>query len=485
MNTLIYRLQSHRLVRILSLFLLSACFAYVIGRLALDAGKLRWLLGISIIFVIYAISQRRPVLAIYLLMLYIPFMGLIRRLLIPVAGWNSLDPLVIIQPAIVLILGFNWAYRTYIARVPIRDDTVLFRLVRWLLLVDIIQIVNPLQGSLLTGLAGSIYFIVPVLFMVLGREYLNETGVKRLLLTVLVIGVLVALYGYKQFLFGWFPFEETWIRVAGYTALRVYSEIRPVSVFNSGAEYAHYIGLATVIGWVYVLYARARAKLIPLLAVVFLYVNLFIESARGVIVTVTLALAVVTIARARTKWTKVLTLLMVCLSFVALYYGMLNLNTDSDLIYHSVRGLTDPLAEDSTFLGHVRLMVDGFLTGFTNPLGYGLGITSMAAIKFSGKAIGSEVDLSNQFIATGLAGGILYLLIVWKALAKAWKLAKEGSPVFLTIFGILVAEIGQWLTGGHYAVVPIVWMMIGFLDRTIGIRERKRNLENSLDRANA
>ena len=485
MNTLIYRLQSHRLVRILFLFLLSTCCAYLIGRLALDAGKLRWLLGVSIIFVIYAISQRRPVLAICLLMLYIPFMGIIRRLLIPIAGWNSLDPLVIIQPVVVLILGFNWAYRTYIAREPIRDDTVLFRLVRWLLLVDIIQMVNPLQGSLLTGLAGSIFFIVPILFMVLGREYLNETWINRLLLTVLAIGVVVALYGYKQFLFGWFPFEESWLEVAGYTALKVYNEIRPVSVFNSGSEYAHYLGLATIIGWVYVLYARARAKLIPLLAVAFLYVNLFIESARGVIVTVTLALAVVTIMRTRTKWQKGITFLLVCLSFVALYFGILDLNTDSDLIYHSVRGLTDPLAEDSTLLGHVHLMVDGFITGFTNPLGYGLGITSMAATKFSGKVIGSEVDLSNQFIATGLVGGILYVLIVWKALVQSWRLAKEGSPVFLIIFGILIAEIGQWLTGGHYAVVPIVWMMIGFLDKTIGIRERKRNLENSLDRANA
>jgi hypothetical protein len=416
------------------------------------------------------------------MLLYLPFMSLIRRLLIPVAGWSGLDPLLLVAPVTVLLFFANWLYRHYLQREPIRDDTFLFKCVRWMLLVDFLQIFNPLQGSILTGIAGVIYWIVPVCFMIISREFVDEKLLKRIFGIVFVIGILVAAYGFKQFLFGFAYFEELWIELSGYTALMVYSVLRPISTFASGAEYGHYLGVAIIIGWVYVLRGSNALKLPALAGVIFMYINLFIESARGIIVTVTLGMLVITILNARTLWKRLLTACAASAVLALLFVGMGKLNTDNDLIYHSVEGLTDPFGENSTAVGHIHLMGRGFLLGFSNPIGHGLGSTTIAGSKFSGQAFGSEVDLSNKFIATGIAGGLLYFLIIVSVLQQAFRKANSGEPVYLVILGVLIAEAAQWLTGGHYSVLPLIWIMIGFLDKNSA---RRLEHENRMDRPHA
>jgi hypothetical protein len=213
-----------------------------------------------------------------------------------------------------------------------------------------------------------------------------------------------------------------------------------------------------------------------------MYINLFIESARGIIVTVTLGMLVITILNARTLWKRLLT---ACAAFgvlALLFAGMGKLNTDNDLIYHSVEGLTDPFGENSTAVGHIHLMGRGFLLGFSNPIGHGLGSTTIAGSKFSGQAFGSEVDLSNKFIATGIAGGLLYFLIIVSVLQHAFRKANSGDPIYLVILGVLIAGAAQWLTGGHYSVLPLIWIMIGFLDKNSA---RRLKHENRMDRPHA
>jgi hypothetical protein len=475
LNVWVQRVQSHKAVRLAFLLLITFFLAYQIGVKVMNPGYLRLLAGGAVLFLLYALSQRRPVTAIFLLMLYIPFMGFFRRILIPYAGWNSTDPLVIVQPMIVLILTFQWAYEIFIKREPIKDDTALFRLVRWMLVIDILQIFNPIQGSLVIGFSGIIFYIVPVCFMILGREHINEAWIKRIYMMVFIIGILVSLYGYKQFLFGLFPFEEAWVELGGYTALMVYNELRPISTFNSGAEYAHYIAIAAVIGWAYFLTGRTWAKIAGLIGTVFIYTALFVESSRSAILTATLAIAAISIQNTSKQSYKVMTVFAAVLIMVGMYFGMSMISTESDLIYHSVRGLTDPLAEDSTFHIHMQIMLEGFLRGITFPIGHGLGSTSIAASKFNGLTLSSEIDLSNKFMASGIIGGILYLIIIIRVMVMAFKHAKPGNLITLVILGTVISEFGQWLTGGHYSTVPLVWLMIGFLDRYAGRKEKEQS----------
>ncbi|MNI95224.1 hypothetical protein D3C73_1534610 [compost metagenome] len=55
----------------------------------------------------------------------------------------------------------------------------------------------------------------------------------------------------------------------------------------------------------------------------------------------------------------------------------------------------------------------------------------------------------------------------------AFRHAKPGNLISLVILGTVISEFGQWLTGGHYSTVPLVWLMIGFLDRYVGRKEKE------------
>ncbi|WEK54931.1 MAG: hypothetical protein P0Y55_02275 [Candidatus Cohnella colombiensis] len=465
MNIRMSKLLDERWVRAIAIAGFIALMGYMVGKLTLDPSKVRLLLASAFILILMSFSLRKPQISLYMLLFFLPMLGFIRRTLIPVAGWNSLDPLVLVSPAIAFLLVFHWFYLTYIRRTAAVTYTPLFRMIVWMLIVDCIQIFNPAQGSLFTGFAGVLFYIVPMCYYFVGREYLDAKRMKFILATVYSIGLLVALYGYKQYYFGYYSFEEMWVEISGYTALKVYNIMRPISSFSSASEYAFYLAIAIVIGWVYVLRSKGGLKIVGLLGTVFLYSALFVESARGAIVTVTLALVVISILHARKLSNKIAITIIASLVLTGLFIGMSKLNTTNDLIYHSVIGLTDPLGEQSTTIGHVDRMFEGFIKGFSSPLGHGLGSTTIAAGKFNSASVSSEVDLSNQFIATGFVGGILYLISMIIILKLAIQHARR-SAIHLTILGVLIAQAGQWLNGGHYSTVVLIWLLIGFLDKS-------------------
>lgn len=457
--------REHKWITTLGLTLVMGLLAYALGKAALEPGKVRLLLAGAILVVLTAFSQRKPALVMYLLLIYLPFLGFIRRVLIPVAGWNSMDPFVVVGPAMILFLATKWIYDTYLKKEAIPNDSRLFKLVRFMLVIDLLQVANPLQGSLMTGVAGIMFYMAPVCYMILARRHMDERKMRIIIATVFAVGIIISLYGYKQFFFGYSSFENMWVELSGYTALKVYSITRPISTFTSASEYAHYLGVASVIAWVYFLKARFLNKLFALAAVALIYSALFIASARGIIVTATAAMTVISIMSVRSMFHKTVITLVAGAALAGLFVGISKLNTENDLIYHSVVGLTDPLGEESTTVGHWHLMIEGFKKGITNPLGHGLGSTTIAAGKFSGNAVSSEVDLSNKFLATGLLGGGAFLLILFKTLGLAFKQARR-STTHLIILGVLLAEGGQWLNGGHYSLAGLIWIMIGYLDQT-------------------
>jgi hypothetical protein len=377
-----------------------------------------------------------------------------------------MDTLIVLAPVVVLLLSANWLSRTYILREGIPNDTRLFQMIRWMLLFDFLQIFNPLQGSFFVGLFGVIYYMIPVLLMILSREYLDEGWIKKIFVAVFIIGLVVACYGFKQYWFGYYPFEEEWKNISGYVALQVYSTFRPISSFSSAAEYSYYLVMAIVIGWGYFLKGPSKLKMLALIAVVIIFAALFVESSRTPIVTATGALFVMTILSAKKTSHRLLLFVVAVSILVGLFIGMTKLETSNDLINHSVTGLTDPLGEGSTATGHAEMMFVGIIEGFKAPFGYGLGSTSIASSKFGGLSVDSEVDISNKFLATGIIGGVLYLIIIVKTLIIGFKMAHSGSMVHLIIIGLLVGLLFKWLSGGHYSVVPVLWIAIGYLDKS-------------------
>jgi hypothetical protein len=140
------------------------------------------------------------------------------------------------------------------------------------------------------------------------------------------------------------------------------------------------------------------------------------------------------------------------------------------LVAHQVEGLVNPFdPEKSTLESHWTLAVSGVEESFHNPIGQGTAVMSGTETQVGGaeEGSGTEVDISNAFVGLGLAGGLLFLAVIlvsFRLVISAY--IREGDPLTFAVAGILVAILGQWLQGRHYAVAPIAWFLIGWATRS-------------------
>ncbi|MEK8126946.1 hypothetical protein WMW72_03385 [Paenibacillus filicis] len=467
MSVLIHRIQDHRVVRWTLALLVAVGGGYLLGKWSLDPSKIRLLMFGGLMLLALPLAIRNPRVLMFSLLIYLPFLGFFRRMLIPVSGWSSYDPLVVFSPVIILLMGFLWMYKTYIRRQGINkeDDTYLFKLVRWMIIIDLLQVVNPLQGSILTGFGGIMFYVVPLFWMVLGRLHMTETWLRRIYGTVCVIAVISGLYGLKQINLGFTQFEEIWIDIAGYAALIVGDGSRAFSFFTNAAEYTTFLVVAIVILWVYLLRGHVVQKLCAVLFLPLLMYCVFMQSSRTPVILTSLALAVITVMHAKSKMGRVLALIIMAGMLAGAFVWISKIESSNELIAHQVNGLANPLDDEHSTAGiHVAMFVNGMIKGITNPIGHGLGFTTLAGAKMSSSGDSSEVDLSNMMISTGVIGGLVYGLILLETLRRAFRMSHHNTTV-LIVFGILIATIGAWSNGGNYSVCAIIWLSIGVLDR--------------------
>ncbi|MBD2847129.1 hypothetical protein IDH44_18170 [Paenibacillus sp. IB182496] len=484
MSLFIRRLIHLRPVRLAAGIPLVLLASYLIGQWSLDGAKLRILIFVALQLGIVAVSLRRPRLAMLGLLVYLPLMGIFRRWLIPYAGWSAIDPLILLAPMTVLLLGSYWAYRTYIQRQPIMNDTRLFRIVRWLLLIELLQVLNPLQGGLMSGLGGVIFYTVPLMWLLLTRIYADERWMRIVTALVLAVGALGALYGFKQMHLGFFDFELRWVYTAGYAALMIGPGIvRPFSIFTSAAEYTQYLLIATIIAWCWLLRGRPLQRAIGLLTLPLTAYMLFMGASRTPVVLGLMALAALTVAHARSARARAALAIAMLAACLLAFRLITSIDVgDNSFAARQVNGLSNPFdAEHSTLGLHWHYFVDGIASGLRNPLGYGLGATTLAGDKFGGSSMNSEVDFSNMLVSTGLFGGVLYVWLILRTLRLAFACCREGVTQ-LTVLGILLGTLGSWSIGGNYSTVVIIWLCIGYLDAYTGRLSAPESATRQLER---
>ena len=139
--------------------------------------------------------------------------------------------------------------------------------------------------------------------------------------------------------------------------------------------------------------------------------------------------------------------------------------SQNDLVEHQLGGVADPLHSDQSTLSiHAEEVRKGMVQSFHFPLGRGTGLTTQAANTLNSDTFTTEVDISDAFVSLGLAGGLLYLVVVGMAFSRTARLYwRDRTAASLVILGVLVVSLGQWRNGGHYAVSPIVWFLIGWV----------------------
>lgn len=453
------------------------CFA---AALAVLSGKghtvQRALIGASglLVFLLIALSGRRA--ALTLIVVWLALLGLVRRFLIPFAGWSSQDPLLLVSPAAAVTF---WATAKDEVRV---HRSALSGLAMFLMLTAIVQVFNPAATSLTVSLQGLLFYFVPLMWFFAGRV-LGADEHDRVMRTLFGVTAVVVAHGFYQTFVGFLPFELTWLRVSGQGAAIFLPgfKVRPFSTLVSPQEYGYFLVFGIMVIWSRILHPPAQGRTAARRSGLFAFfvaamVALFFQGARGTFMFCLLGLAVVTVARFRSIAAVLAIGAVLGSGYLVLARHATTPATDdqarakstaSVLVQHELSGLTNP--GQSTAPLHAAQIVNGFQRGLRDPLGAGVASETIAQVKAEGARPTPENDLGNTTVALGMPAGLALLAMVMAGVSGALRMYRRRPTVrHLAWVGMFVAAFGQWLNGGMYAVSALLFLSLGGLAREVG-----------------
>jgi hypothetical protein len=423
------------------------------------------------------VALLRPRTGALLTLMFLTVLALVRRLLIPEAGWTSVDPLLLVGP---LVVATMFAQLFAVERRRLLGNDPLSKLLVALLVLAAVQAFNPLGPGLLANLGGLLFIGPPLLWFFVGREIADTRLIDILVRCVVLSAVAFSLYGLWQLYAGFPSWDRAWLQVINYSSLNVTADvIRAFGTFSSSQEYVTYIGLALIAALALALHGRPRYALaLPLLSLV-----LVLGSSRGIfLVTLAVATLVTALRVGRGRLAFVLGVVgLLSVGGAIAVTAPLAASSGNALIAHQAAGLANPTdPSSSTLLLHLNLMKSGLTSGLHHPLGMGTGSTTIAADKFTGSgnldssqsaSSGTETDLTNSLVALGIPGPILLIAIAYIVFRRSFaRYSAERSAAALASVGILLATFGGWLNGQAYAVAPLTLFVMGWAARPLSQR---------------
>lgn len=397
-------------------------------------------------------------------------LALTRRMLIQQIGWETNDALLMVAPIVLATLML----RVFVfERRRLAADRLSYAVLALVALTAIASI-NPRNGSLAVGLGGMLFMGVPLFWFFVGREYVDRAIARSLLTAIVILAALIAAYGFFQSLILLPSWDRAWVEIAGYSSLFLEgSEPNTFGTFSSTAEYTLFMGIAIVAVVAFAVHGRASMVVVlPLLLPA-----IFLSSARTSFIFTLLAVMMMFAIRFLPPKAVPFALILSLAALVGgsgAIMGALQQEasaTSNARVEYQLSGLGDPLnREQSSVVLHAELLYDGIRTGMTDPIGRGSGVTNNAVRRFGPggeNAAGfsnTEIDVSNAFVSLGLIGGLAFIFMSIVAFSFAVKAyLRDRDAVTLAILGILIATFGNWLSGGHYAATPVIWILLGTL----------------------
>lgn len=436
------------------------------------------------ILVFAGIAVSAPRAAIVLTFVYLAVLGDIRRWFQTQFGISDFDLLLLVGPITALILVARPFFHG-----QLNAGTKVSKWVMILMGIMTLQIFNIAYVPIQVNLAGVMFYMIPLVWFLIGKVYGTEEFTEKVLFsTVFLVAIAACAFGLYQAFVGFPDYQLAWIRqnaAKGLISLNVGNRVRPFGFFVSFQEYAQYltamIGIALAGIWFSRLRWMALFLPLPLVAVL-------TTGARGPVVNVMLAVGLVYILLAKGGVTIVGRL--VAYGFVgaaAMFFGFTAASqTDfgediNPLIQRQAEGLLNPLdTRKSTATDHGLIFLSGMISSLSDFAGKGLGSTSIAGGKFGVDTSGTEIDVSNMFVALSPVGGIIYVVLICIIFKRAGLfLRHKRSAVSIAIMGLLITQFGQWLTGNLYALSALVWFCIGAIDRQAAEFEKAQLPESS------
>ncbi|RXS94950.1 hypothetical protein [Silvibacterium dinghuense] len=445
------------------------------------------LLGAGVFLaVLLLISLRNKALAIHLAIVYLFLLGDIRRIFDMTGEMPKFDPLLLVGPIFSIILALP-------ILMTLRLTDPMSKAVTALMAIMTLEIFNPKQGPIVVGVAGAMFYLIPMFWFWIGRQYGTIPVVYRIMqLGLIPLGVLAAVLGMIQTYIGFLPWERAWIdNVAShFTALNLGGGfIRAFGYSVNGVEFVA-IMLTGCTAAMAMFFAGRRAYMFLVPIIVW---GIFLSSSRGAILRCLFAICAswALSSKGGRGWALRLVLAL-GLGVLALGFSVTRatqaagdhsggFTSAADAsTQHQLQGLSDPLnAKHSTAGVHSQMFLAGLMKGITYPIGYGLGATTLGSSRLGGDssaAGSSEVDLSDVFTNTGLIGGAVYLWMFFLILKRAIRFGRTAPRVVgLSVLGVIFALLGQWLALGSYAMTPLTWFFIGAISRSMADPLAERN----------
>lgn len=456
---------------------LVAAFLTATGAGVAASGLLRVAVVLVGVAVFVAACLRSPQRAVLGLLLWLATFGTLRRLL-PSGASGDADPLLLVAPCVVALLVVVAA-----GRGAFRSPSRFAGAVLLFCGLTVLSAVNPLQGGIFVGAAGLLFVLVPMLWFWIGRALVDDQLLSRILTLLAWVSLAAAIYGLYQVYIGLPSWDRRWVDSKGYVSLFVTrSAIRPFASLSSSSEYVGLLAVGTVL---WALRMRKATHAIPAaIALGILGWALTVASVRGALVVVPITLGVVFAASrgfgvGRTALFGFSALFLLALAVSRIDPGNVGGARTSALVSRSVSGLSDPFDPNvSTLPVHIEALVGGLSEAVRNPVGNGVGVITIAADRFGDSENAStDVDPSNVAVAMGVPGLVTYAIVVLLAMRMAFHRARNRRDYLgLAALGIALVTSLQWLNGGSYAVAPLPWLVLGWLDA----RPRQVNAESAL-----
>lgn len=437
-------------------------------------GEFRLLVLLLLSFLgLLCLSPRRGV---YILTLFLPFMYWLRRSVLVFEEFSSFDPIVLfpmvmsvaIFVGLVLFNGRKIMY--YLRRSAILKASFL------LMALYTAQMLNPLQGSLLLGLIGGLFFLAPMVWITLGL-LMDRDDIVRIVKIVIVIGVIVSTYGLWQHYFGYTAVEKYELRAKDFYKVMGDSATRVMSTFSSFTDFARYITIAGLL--VFAMAYRTRLWIAGLaLLGVMLYSMLFTASRTSFLV-VFFSIAMFFLAHARNRRQIAVQGFFLVVLVFSLYayvsqfdpkrvYSQ-QFSTDAHVV-HTVSGMTHPLQEGS-FKGRITAWRQVTMGSLSNPFGHGVGSTTHIAPRFEGGHY-FEVDsfFFELFYGSGLPAPFLFAVIAFLILQLVVQKCLEhpDDKIYKVCFALLCGALLSSVfgtTARDFISGPLIWLVIGWLVR--------------------
>jgi hypothetical protein len=420
-------------------------------------------------------------LSICMILTFLFLLGDVRRIVGSLLGFAKHDPLLLVGPLVTIMLALPLLMR-------LRLTDPITKVMVGLMAIMALEAVNPKQGPITVGLVGAMFYLLPMLWFWIGRKYGTPALLETVIYKVVIpLAVAASLLGIWQTYVGFLPWEQTWIAgVSGhYHALGLGEGLTRSFGFSANSvEYANLLLIgATCALAAFFSGRRIYGFLFPLLGF-----SLFLASSRTAIVKLlfSIALAWAVSNRGGRGWAVRLPIaLAVVFGGLALLLSQASSGgggstAASISTQHQVEGLAHPLDEKRSTAGiHAAMLVSGIKSGFTYPIGHGLGsVTNSGGMgddagagapssQGDEESVGStEVDVSDNFVSMGCVGGLLYIYMIFLVIRRAIQFGRT-APGFIGLpaLAILAAMGGSWIAQGQYGIGPIVWFVIGVIAR--------------------